>query len=61
MGFTSTSPDPRTTYSFLNKEEKVKTGTIFALKGDLWCYNIELFNYFKEKNIIRAWKEDCYL
>ena len=35
-----------------NKEEKNKTGTIFVLKGDVWGYNIELFNYFKEKEIL---------
>ena len=51
-GFTSTSPDKKTTYTFLNKEENTKTGTIFLLKGDIWGYNIELFNYFKEKEIL---------
>ena len=35
-GFTSTSPDPNTTYSFLNKGEKIKTGTVFTLEGDIW-------------------------
>ena len=29
-GFTSTSPDPKMTYSFLKKENKIKTGTIFT-------------------------------
>ena len=51
-GFTSTSPDPKTTYSFLKKEEKIKTGTIFILGGDIWGYDIELFNYFNEKEIL---------
>ena len=51
-GFTSTSPDPKTTYSFLKKEEKNKTGTIFILGGDIWGYDIELFNYFNEKEIL---------
>ena len=51
-GFTSTSADPRLTYSFLNKEENIKTGTIFVLKGDIWGYDIELFNYFHEKEIL---------
>ena len=35
-GFTSTSPDPKMTYSFLKKEKKMKTGTIFTLGGDIW-------------------------
>ena len=35
-GFTSTSTDPKTAYSFLKKEEKIKTGTIFILGGDIW-------------------------
>ena len=51
-GFTSTSPDPKVTYSFLKKEEKIKTGTIFILGGDIWGYDIELFNYYHEKEIL---------
>ena len=51
-GFTSTSPDPKMTYTFLGKEEKMKTGTIFTLSGDIWGYDIELFNYFHEKEIL---------
>ena len=51
-GFTSTSPDPKATYSFLKKEEKIKTGTIFILGGDIWGYDIELFNYYHEKEIL---------
>ena len=51
-GFTSTSQDPKITYSFLNKEEKIKTGTVFTLGGDLWGYDIELFNYYHEKEIL---------
>ena len=51
-GFTSTSPDAKFTYSFLNKEEKNKTGTIFSLGGDIWGYNIEKFNYFNEQEIL---------
>ena len=64
-GFTSTSTDPKMTYSFLEKEtyfksndntgkEKVtmKTGTIFSLIGDIWGYDIELFNFFNEKEIL---------
>ena len=51
-GFTSTSVDPKMTYSFLKEEEKMKKGTIFSLGGDIWGYNIEPFNYFYEKEII---------
>ena len=51
-GFTSTSPDAKLTYSFLKKEEKLKTGTIFRLGGDIWGYDIELFNFYKEKEIL---------
>ena len=51
-GFTSTSPDPKMTYSFLKKEDKNKTGTIFTLGGDIWGYDIELFNYYNEKEIL---------
>ena len=33
--------------------QKIKTGTIFRLEGDnLWGYDIQLFNYFNEKEII---------
>ena len=51
-GFTSTSGNPKTIYSFLKEEEKMKTGTIFSLEGDIWGYDIELFNYFGEKEIL---------
>ena len=51
-GFTSTSSDAELSFSFLKKEENVKKGTIFRLGGDIWGYNIELFNYFKEKEIL---------
>ena len=51
-GFTSTSSDAKLAFQFLNKEENVKKGTIFRLGGDIWGYNIELFNYFKEKEIL---------
>ena len=50
--FTSTSPNPETAYAFLNKNDKIKTGTVFTLGGDIWGYNIELFNYFDESEIL---------
>ena len=51
-GFTSTSPEPESTYAFLNKNEKMKSGTVFTLVGDIWGYNIELFNCYNEKEIL---------
>ena len=58
-GFTSTSPDPNMTYSFLkdtvnemNEKISMKTGTVFTLGGDVWGYNIEIFNYYHEKEIL---------
>ena len=50
--FTSTSADPTETYKFLNKGQEMKSGTLFILKGDLWGYDIELFNIFGEKEIL---------
>ena len=51
-GFTSTSPDIKMTYNFLNGEENNKCGTIFTLAGKIWGYDITLFNYFNEKEIL---------
>ena len=54
--FTSTSFNPKTTITFLKderaaeiyssnkKEIQLKSGTIFRLKGDIWGYDISLFN-----------------
>jgi surface protein len=50
--FTSTSSNPKMTYNFLKEEEKIKTGTIFSIGGHIWGYDIELFNYFGEKEIL---------
>ena len=50
--FTSTSPDVMTTYNFLKSEENNKSGTIFTLTGKVWGYDITLFNYFGENEII---------
>ena len=52
QGFTSTSSNPKSTYNFLEKDGKFKTGTIFLLGGDIWGYDIELFNYYGEKEIL---------
>ena len=51
-GFTSTSSNPKTTYNFLKEEEKIKVGTLFILGGDIWGYDITLFNYFGEEEIL---------
>ena len=51
-GFTSTSPNVKTTYEFLNGEENNKSGTVFTLTGKIWGYDITLFNYFNENEIL---------
>ena len=50
-GFTSTSPNIKTSLNFL-KGEKIKYGTIFSIGGYIWGYDITLFNYFKEEEIL---------
>lgn len=51
-GFTSTSPNIKTSYKFLKEEVNIKTGTIFTLYGDVWGYDISLFNVYNEKEIL---------
>ena len=51
-GFTSTSPNPKTTLDFLGKKQQFKTGTIFTLIGNVWGYDITLFNYYNEEEIL---------
>ena len=51
-GFTSTSSNPKMTYNFLKDGEIMKAGTVFSLGGDIWGYDIELFNFFREKEIL---------
>lgn len=52
-GFTSTSPYAKTEYDFLNKEiNNNKSGTIFAFAGKIWGYDISLFNYYGENEIL---------
>jgi len=64
-GFTSTSQNVKMTYHFLKDEEKIKSGTIFSLGGDIWGYNIALFNYYGEEEILlepeRKYKVDNVL
>ena len=50
-GFTSTSPSIKTCLSFLDKTNS-KTGTIFSLIGDIWGYDITLFNICGEKEVL---------
>ena len=51
-GFTSTSPNIKMTYDFLDKKKDVKSGTVFTLYGDVWGYDITLFNFYKEEEIL---------
>ena len=48
--FTSSSTEAILT--FLGKEKKLNTGTIFSLGGDIWGYDITDFNNFHEKEIL---------
>ena len=48
-GFISTSPKHN---NLLKEKEKNKTGTLFILGGDIWGYDIELFNYYGVKEIL---------
>ena len=40
------------TYDFLKGDENNKSGTIFTLTGNVWGYDITLFNYYNEKEIL---------
>lgn len=51
-GFTSTSSNPKISYQFLDTTKQMKSGTLFTLEGDLWGYDITLFNWFGEKEIL---------
>ena len=51
-GFTSSSPDIAMTYNFLKEEGINKSSTIFTLAGKIWGYDISLFNYYNEKEIL---------
>ena len=50
--FTSTSPKIKTSFEFLGEEKSSKYGTIFSLEGKIWGYDITLFNYFDEEEIL---------
>ena len=49
FGFISALSESRESYLFL-KDKKINT--IFSLGGDIWGYDLELFNYYKEKEIL---------
>ena len=49
--FTSTSTSIKTSYRFLKRKTN-KSGTIFTLFGDIWGYDISLFNVFNEEEIL---------
>ena len=51
-GFTSTSPNITTSYNFLGKKIDLKSGTIFTIYGNVWGYDITLFNYYNEEEIL---------
>ena len=51
-GFTSTSINPKTTINFLGTKQQFKVGTIFTFTGNVWGYDITLFNYYNEKEIL---------
>ena len=51
--FTSASYNPKTAYDFLRKDNiNNKSGTLFSLTGDVWGYDISLFNVYNEKEIL---------
>ena len=51
-GCTSTSTKNSEAYNFLGENHQIKTGTIFKLEGNIWGYDITLFNYFGENEIL---------
>ena len=51
-GFTSTCPNPSSTFEFLGKKGNSKLGTLFTLTGNVWGYDIKLFNVFYEDEIL---------
>ena len=51
-GFTSTSRNPEDAFSFLEKKQQIKSGTLFRLGGDIWGYDITLFNCYGEDEIL---------
>ena len=51
--FTSASTNPQTSFKFLGgKNHSNRFGTIFSLTGDIWGYDISLFNVYNEEEIL---------
>ena len=55
--FTSASPSQATASGFLgdngyHQEKKIKQGTIFLLYGEVWGYDITVFNEYNEEEIL---------
>ena len=51
-GFTSTSTSIISSYEFLGEKKDFKCGTIFHISGNIWGYDITLFNYFHEDEVL---------
>ena len=51
-GFISSYPDIKMTNNFFDGEKNNKSSTIFTLTGKVWGYDITLFNYYNEKEIL---------
>ena len=50
--FLSVTPNQKESYKFLRNDGGNKSGTIFTIGGDIWGYDIELFSFYREKEII---------
>ena len=50
--FSSASYNAQECYNFLGEKDNNKIGTIFTLTGDVWGYDITLFNVFGEDEIL---------
>ena len=65
--FTSTSPNPKTSISFLSKNKNIisehdfKYGTIFSMSGNVWGYDITLFNIYQEQEILLEPERKYYI
>ena len=44
-----------------DKKVKIKSGTVFILTGDIWGYDISLFNYYMENEILLEPERKIYI
>lgn len=51
-GFISVCSNIDKSYKYLGSKDKFKTGTIFTLVGNVWGYDISLFNIYGEEEIL---------